>query len=444
MSGMDILSRRPRRNRGPRLLFAIAFALILGLAHLGCLAGPPRSPAPPEALRIGTSGDYSPFSRTTGPSEDEPRGFSIDLAEAYAAASARRIEWIPFAWPTLADDLERGRFDFALSGVTVRADRSTQGRFSLPVTVSGAVVLVPEGSPLEGAETLGRPGLGLAVNAGGHLERTARALFPAARILPVPDNGSVLDRLDDPGIDAVVTDSLEAPHWLARRPGLRAIGPLTRDRKAAWFPIGAETERARFDAWLLEAERDGTLARLRRAHGLPADRTAEPTAALLARLDERLSLMAEVARVKQVRGRAIEDRPREATVLARAVAAVASEAKASGIAPPSEAGVRAFYRAQIEAAKSIQRAWTAAHPADAASRESETARAAEARLREDVRPALLDLGDRIATLVVLAGASGERPPPRATVEAQLARHRLPARDLDAIHASLERLLSGNR
>lgn len=444
MFEMDGLSRVLRSSRGPTRTFAITFALIVGLVGPGCLGGPTDSERPRATLRIGSSGDYSPFSRAAAAPGAEMRGFSIDLAKEYAEATGRDLAWVPFTWPTLADDLTRGRFDFALSGVTIRPDRSIAGRFSLPVTVSGAIVLVPTDSDLRHVDALAQPGLAFAVNAGGHLERTARALFPEARIVPVPDNGSVLDRLGDPGIDAVVTDSLEAPHWLERRPELRPLGPLTRDRKAAWFPIGADAERGRFDAWLLEAERDGRLAELRRRHGLPADRTAEPTAALLALLDERLSLMTEVARVKQVMGRAIEDRPREEQVLGGAAAAVAHAAAANVLPPPDEAEVRAFYRAQIEAAKSIQRAWTETHPAEAAAPETPSWRAAQARLAEDVRPALLDLGDRIATLLVVASAGGDRPPSRERVEESLSRHALPASDLDAIHASLERLFDRPR
>ncbi|MCR9094705.1 MAG: transporter substrate-binding domain-containing protein [bacterium] len=445
MSGMENLSRPDAANRSVFTSIANLFALLATLSALGCLGGPSGSAPPADTLRIGTSGDYHPFSLALAPSQTDPRGFSIDLGEAYAASTGRRVEWVPFVWRTLARDLDEGRFDFALSGVTVRADRSIAGRFSLPVTVSGAVVLVPADGPLADVGTLAGPGLTFAVNAGGHLERTARALFPDARIVPVPDNGSVLDRLEGPGVDAVVTDSLEAPHWQTRRPGLRAIGPLTRDRKAAWFPVGSEDERARFDAWLQAAERDGTLAALRAKHALPADRTAETVAALLALLDDRLSLMTEVARVKQVMTRPIEDRPREATVLDRAAGSVANEAAARGLPAPDEAGIRAFYQAQIEAAKSIQRAWTRANPTSAEAPAPATAlEAAAARLADDVRPALLDLGDRIAALLVEAAASDVDAPTRKAVGDALARHALPASDLEAIHASLERVLAADR
>ena len=446
MSGMENLSRFDRTRLPIHEAFASMFALLALLSLAGCLGSEPGSSPDGEVLRIGTSGDYRPFSSIQDGETTRPGGFSIDLGKAYAAATGRRIEWVPFAWPELTDDLEAGHFDLALSGVTVRADRSIAGRFSLPVTVSGAVLLVRADGPLadHGAlvptDPTAVPALQFAVNAGGHLEWTARKLFPDAEIVPVPDNGSVLDQIDAPATDGVMTDSLEAPHWLARRPDLMAIGPLTRDRKAAWFPIQGEIERTRFDAWLLRAEGDGTLAALRARHGLPPDRTAEPISALLALLDDRLSLMTEVARVKQVMGRPIEDRAREEKVLDAAVGAVRREAAARSVAPPDAASVRDFYQAQIEAAKWIQRTWTHANPGSASAENEAAFAAAQSRLGDEVRPALIDLGDGIARLVVESGAAGEAPLSLGQVEAGLARHELPQASLIAIHAGLARML----
>ncbi len=444
----------PGGTRTNQIASAIAFALILGallaLPGLGCLSlaehADPDLPPDLPSLRVGTSGDYRPFSWgdgvRNGDGEHRYSGFSVGLARAYARETGRRVEWVPFRWAELEADLARGRFDLAVSGVTVRADRSIAGRFSLPVTVSGAVVLVPAASVFTDAAMLDRPDVRLAVNAGGHLERTARRLFPNAAIRPVAKNADVLSQLDATGIDAVVTDDLEAPHWLARRPGLRAIGPLTRDHKAAWFPKAASEERTRFDRWLLEAEGDGRLARWRAEHGLPPARTAEPIAALLASIDERLSLMSNVARAKQVLGRAIEDVAREARVLDAAVAAIDVEAKQRSREALDSAAVRRFYRAQLEAAKAIQRDW--APPGSNPAIERETFAQAELDLNARIRPALIELGDRIARLVVIARASGDPPPTRDAVARALDRHALTDDDIDAIHAGLVGLLSSAR
>lgn len=405
------------------------------------------APTPPPPLRIGTSGDYPPFSDWP-PDAPAPRGFSIDLARAWAEAEGRSVAWRRFQWPELAADLAAGRFDLVVSGVTVRPDRSITGRFSLPLTTSGAVALIEPGGPMQVAD-LDHPDVGIAVNAGGHLEAVARRRFPRARIEAVPDNGAVLGRLDRADVQAVITDSLEAPLWRAKRPELRALGPLTRDRKAAWLPIGAEQRVARLDRWLIGFERSGGLAALRARHGLPPAATAAPVAALLARLDERLSLMPEVARAKRRLGRPVEDRAREERVIAAALETVRGEAARRGVDPLDVDAVRRLYVAQIEAAKQIQRDWLAEHPApgDPARAEAtpgdpdrERAEAA-ARLEGVLRPALLFLGERIATVLVEAAAEGAAAPDPARVAEALARHGLPPQRVGAIARALDAVLS---
>jgi len=453
-----------------RIASAIAFALIPlgqgcgGGGYDATLAGPDASSetaasgaratsattGPASGLRIATSGDYPPFSHWPD-SADAPRGFSVELAQAYARSRKLRVEWVRFRWPELAQDLAAGRFDLALSGVTVRADRSIAGRFSLPVTTSGAVLLVPANDPPPATSELNQASVRIAVNAGGHLERVARRLFPAARIEAVADNDAVLARLDPqpgrPAADAVLTDSLEAPLWLRARGGLQAIGPLTRDRKAAWFPIAREDEARRFDRWLLELEATGELARLRRRHGLAAEATARPTRALLASLDERLSLMTDVARSKQLSGAAVEDPAREERVLGSAGVATREAAERAGRTPPDPAVVDRFFRAQIEAAKWIQRRFLAQAdasdgPDGPAPFQAIAARRAEGRreLEQRIRPALLFLGDRIAMLVVESVHSQDSAPSNEEVSIALARHDLPEGLRREIAESLRALL----
>ena len=445
MAGLKMFSATLGRLSRLLSVFAIAFAFIIStatsLAVMGCQVPPTGSSIPTQPLRVGTSGDYAPFSLDYAGKYDgnfQPEGFSIDVARAFASHTGRQVEFVQFDWPELSQSLTAEHFDFALSGVTVRPDRSIAGRFSQPLTVSGAVVLARKKSGLDRPEDLRRPGLTFAVNAGGHLERTTRALFRGAVVEAIPANHLVLDTLDRDEVDAVVTDSLEAPIWLARRAGLQEIGPLTRDRKAAWFPIARRNEMERFDAWLLKAEASGELSALRAQHGLPQEQTALPGAALLARLDERLSLMIDVAKAKAVLGSAIEDLPREERVLNAAVAGIQRASKASGNAAPSDKAVRSLYRAQIEAAKTIQRRWTAVPRSITAN--EQTSEAARRALDDEIRPALIYLGDRLAELLVQNIEEKVRAPNFDELKQALGRHGLPDRNLTEISDALEALL----
>jgi cyclohexadienyl dehydratase len=402
---------------------------------------------PDRTIVVATSGDYSPFSLwPTG--RPAPSGFSVDLAQAFAAAEASEVVWQRFAWPELVPDLigpEATRFDVALSGVTIRPERSVAGLFSVPVTSSGVVVLVPstgQGSPVDAVEQLDAPGIRLGVNAGGHLEKEARRLFARASILAIPNNAGVLGMLDRDEVDAVVTDSIEAPHWQAQRPGLRALGPLTEDHKAALFPPTRASLARRFDAWLLDAEAAGQLDLLRRRHGLPLERTAQPGLALLASLDERLSLMPAVAEAKRKLGIPIQDPAREEHVLDIAVEAVAHAAAAAGHQPPDEGDVRRLFRTQIEAARWIQ-ARTLERPPPTLRAES-SSEAARQHLEEELRPALIRIGNRIAWLIVFWRTRSEPLLDFSRVSNALANHALPDELMERITTELQAVRKDER
>jgi len=459
----------PSARRGRRALAAALLAGI-GALDLGCRhsespaeggatdrrvashAGEPPRPATAGALRVATSGDYAPFSEWPA-DRPEPRGFSTEVARAFARSQGASIEWVRLRWSTLADDLAAQRFDLALSGVTIRPERSLAGRFTIPLTEAGAVALVPLTSTLRSRIDLDQPSVRLAVNAGGHLERVARSLFPHARIDPQADNAAVPDALGAGRADALLTDTLEAPHWQARLAPTRAIGPLTRDRKAAWLPAGQEALARAFDRWLLSAEATGELARLRRAHGLADRRTAEPGAALLARLDERLSLMGAVAEAKRVLGRPVADAAQEARVQRAFADAAARAARERGCAAPDARTLRRFVEANLTAARLLQTRALAAPDAsmprlpDLGTKRAVEARAeAEAALDARIRPALAWISERIAWLLIEVAArdgtaAGSHRPTLFGVATALADHALPDALVAELHAALDALLS---
>jgi len=420
------MSNRNQRSVG------LSFVL-LGLVFAAC-----RLPVvDSQRLRIGTSGDYPPFSQRV---DTEPgfRGFDISLAEAFAADRGYRIDWVSFRWPELADDMRRARFDLAMSGVTVRLDRSVLGRFSVPVVESGAVLLYREAvfaaSTEVGFDRFDRRGIRVAVNQGGHLERVARARFRHASVSSIADNAAVRDALARGTADVVVTDTLEAPRWRQGIDGVAQSRPLTRDRKAYWVRPGRMALSRELDRWLLEREADGSLARWR-AHWFGREGegvSASAGTALLAALDERLALMPWVAESKRVTGRAVEDPAREAKVLAAAVQGVERAARERGAEPLDPNRVRAFYAVQIEAAKDIQRRVLAG---------ARGKRAGDNDLDQLLRPALIRIGDRIAYLVVAVAQPGGGSITTRDLARALERHRLDDARIEALARALDALAS---
>ena len=314
-------------------------------------------PLDSDVLRIGTSGDYAPFSL-------EGKGFDIEVAELLSAELGMRIEWRRFRWPELARDLRENRFDVAMSGVTWRPERAVVGRMSLAVASGGPCVL---GDP--------KPGR-LAVNRGGVLERWARRRFPEAEIDAVSDNLSLPERLESRAVDAIVTDSFELTHF--RRPGFTEQCEPPRDRKVYWLaPAAAATLGPALDRFLREREPE---LELLRAQHLGAARGRTEAGHLIDLIARRLALMPAVAAWKRHNERPIVDPAREELVLA----SVAEQARAAGLEPG--AALRLF-ELQIELAREVQVRAPPVEPLD---------------LERELRPALLVLGKRIVESLALA------------------------------------------
>jgi cyclohexadienyl dehydratase len=395
-----------RRGRFARL--RRAGILLAALVVAGAFAAPAEDDAQP--LRVGTSGDYRPFSYRGD--DAAPAGFDIALIRAFAADTGREVAFVPFAWPKLARDLAEGRFDLAASGVTVRPERSAVGSFSLPIAETRALALARNPERWGGNATLDRPSINIAVNAGGHLERVARARFPRASLMAIPDNDAVIALLAEERVHAVVTDDVEAPHWeaLVDAP-LARVGPLSRDRKA-WLVAPDRPElSAELDAWLLEREADGSLAALR-AEWLGGARaaSAEPLMALLAALDERLSMMPTVGVVKRRDGLPLAVPEREEYVIDRALEDLRAAALRAEREPPPDAPVRALFRAQIDAARHIQ---------SRAVRRDDDFPETLPDLETQLRPGLIRIGARIARLLLMLPPDLQLDTVRAAARDQL-------------------------
>jgi cyclohexadienyl dehydratase len=335
---------------------------------LACLLVGLAACTPP--LRVGSTGDYPPFSERVAGSW---RGFDIEVARAWSHDRGRRLELVPLRWPDVDDAIRHDQVDVVMSGVTVRGDRLLEGRFTAAVARDEAVLVARRGANAPAR---------IAVNRGGHLERLARARLPGKQLELVDDNRRLRPILDSGTVDGIVTDALElraiAPDPAAA--GLVVIATLSDDRKAYFLPAAAGPLATDLDAWLAAREHDGWLPALR-ARWL-GDGTPEPRPSAVAVVTDlvarRLMLMPAVAAAKRAGGLATVDPAREAEVESRAVA----RAAAAGLSPEP---YRAFVRAQITAARAVQDA----APAAPATASLAAVRAAIDRVDDALLPALV-------------------------------------------------------
>jgi ABC-type amino acid transport substrate-binding protein len=325
-------------------------------------AAAPSAAARLPELRVGTSGDYAPFS--TRDAAGELQGFDVELAAVLASELGFELRWVPFRWPDLARQLGAGEFDVAMGGVTWQPARDVAGYMTRAIARGGPCVLGDAAAPR------------VAVNRGGILESWARRHLAERELITVDDNQSLPELLAAGRVGAIVTDSFELRAFA--RPGWAQRCEPALARKVYWVAPAAPSELgARIDAWLGSHTERVQAAQQR---WIGERQRLDASTHLIDLIARRFAFMPLVAALKAERNLPIEDLPREREVLA----AVAASARREGL--PEREAVDLF-ALQIELSKAVQ------------GRQHEPS---TLDLGSQIRPALSALGDRILSALAEA------------------------------------------
>ena len=296
-------------------------------------------------LRVGTTGDYKPFSYRVG--NGEFIGLDIALAADLAKSLGVTLQLVPTTWGALMSDLGDDRFDLAMGGISVSLERQKKAWFSLPYLRDGKTPIArcEDARKYQTLADIDRPDVRLIVNPGGTNERFARAQAPHATLTVFPDNVAIFDRIAAGEADVMITDAIEARLQQRLHPKLCAIhpeAPFDFSEKAVLLPRDPALK-AYVDQWLHQALESGSFARANEQW------LAYPWGieSLRALIDARLLLAPDVAQFKWNHHIPIEDLQREAEV----IAALGHRASDLGVPQP---WAEAFFRAQIEASKTAQ------------------------------------------------------------------------------------------
>jgi cyclohexadienyl dehydratase len=215
-------------------------------------------------LRVGTTGDYRPFSALDKAS-GVYAGFDIDLAQSLGAALGVRVEFMPTTWPDLAKDFQAGAFDIAMGGVSVTLDRAKKGFFSIPYMREGKTPIArcADKDKYQTLAEIDRPEVRVIANPGGTNERFDRANLHVAAIAIYPDNLTIFDEIAKGDADLMITDASETRFQQKLHAGvLCAIHPdkpFDFAEKAYWMPQDPALK-AFVDQWLHMAMENGAFA----------------------------------------------------------------------------------------------------------------------------------------------------------------------------------------
>ena len=177
-------------------------------------------------IRVGLTGDYRPFSlldKTTG----QYAGLDVDMANNLAESLGVKLEIVPTAWSTLLADLNGGKFDIGMGGISVNLARQKTAFFSIPVLRVGKTPIArcADKARFQTLAQIDKPGVRVIVNPGGTNEKFDRANLKQAQIVVFPDNTKIFEELVAKRADVMITDSVETKLQQKLHPELCAIHP---------------------------------------------------------------------------------------------------------------------------------------------------------------------------------------------------------------------------
>ena len=224
-------------------------------------------------LRIGTTGDYAPFSSDASSSDASTThytGIDIDMAEDLADSLGVEARFIQTSWPTLMADLAAGRFDIAMSGVSRTLSRARTGYFSTPYHVGGKtpITVCHRAGDFDELARIDQAGVRVIVNPGGTNEKFIDTRISAATKILHDDNRTIFEAIINDKADLMITDAIEVRLQSNRHPELCPAMPgrtLTYQEKGYLLPQDDAWLHA-VNLWLAQRRGDGTLERYFTTH----------------------------------------------------------------------------------------------------------------------------------------------------------------------------------
>lgn len=253
-----------QRKRLSVLFLTLLLCLICALASA---SGKLDTIAQRGELLVGATGDYKPLSyldKETGLYE----GLDAEAAALLAKAMGVEVRFVPTSWPTLTQDMMAGKFDIAMCGITGTVARQKLMDQSKGYLTFGKTILVrkADADKFHSIEDVNKPSVRIMLNPGGTNEKFVRANLTKAQVIMHDKNEEIPGLIAAGEADVMVTDTIEASHYVHENAKLAAplyATPFTNSVKCILMEKGDQDFLNFINFWLEESERNGTLADLR-------------------------------------------------------------------------------------------------------------------------------------------------------------------------------------
>lgn len=230
--------------------FVTTFLFAIG----ACAAEPP--------LRVGMELQFPPFEMRD--EKGQPKGVSVDLANALGAHLGRAVEIKNLPFDGLIPALKTGGIDLILSSMTATPERAGSIDFSDAYLKNGLCLLVSAKSDVKSAADLNRAGKVIAVKKGttGHLYATQNC--KQARVLVLDKETACVLEVAQGKADAFIYDQIGIfENWRRNQETTRPVlEPFREESWAIGLKKGNDDLRAKVNAFLAEFRKSGGFDKL--------------------------------------------------------------------------------------------------------------------------------------------------------------------------------------
>jgi len=203
------------------LLFVLVGLLVAGAVSISC-----SPPPPPQPITVATNATYPPFTyidEQTG----QIVGFDIDLMNFVAVKENLKVEFINVEFKPLLEGMAQGKYDAAISAISITEEREKDMLFSDVYFITGHVVTVrKDNTSIISKDDLAGKVVGVET---ASTSATSVNEMKGVTVKEYVDFIAAFNDLMNGAIDAVVSDSTIASNYAARYPDKLKIvgGPFT-------------------------------------------------------------------------------------------------------------------------------------------------------------------------------------------------------------------------
>ncbi|MFA0439747.1 cyclohexadienyl dehydratase [Vibrio sp. 10N.286.49.C2] len=193
-------------------------------------------------LRVGTTGDYKPFSYYDG---NQYSGYDIDVAKHVAKQLGVELKFVQTTWKGLLADLNDDKYDIAMGGITRKMQRQLNAEQTQGYMAFGKCFLVAKGTKdkFNTLEKVNKPSVRVGVNIGGTNESFADTHLTEARFTRFENNLDVPKAVATGKVDVMVTETPEGLFYQVtdqRLEAARCDKPFTNGQFGYLVPKGEQ------------------------------------------------------------------------------------------------------------------------------------------------------------------------------------------------------------